>query len=65
MKFSFIPERRTVDAVFIFFDGCKKSIMLNEKVVYEFCGPSDCLGQSAKVSVGMGIEEERNTRSFG
>ena len=39
--------------------------MINEKDVYVFCGPRQSFWQCAKESVGIGNEEERNTRSFG
>ena len=45
--------------------GCKKSIMLKEKVVYVCCRPRESFLQSVKESVGIGIEDEWNTRSFG
>ena len=42
-----------------------KSIMLEEKVVYVFCGSRKSFCHSTKVSVGMGNEEEDNTMSLG
>ena len=39
--------------------------MLKEKVVYVCCGPQESLWHSAKESVGMDNEEERNTITFG
>ena len=35
------------------------------KVIYVFCGPGESLLQSTMKSVGIGNEEERNTRCFG
>ena len=39
--------------------------MLREKVVYVYYGPRESFWLSTEESVGMGNEEERNTRSFG
>ena len=39
--------------------------MLKEKVIYVSCGPRENFSQSNEESVGMGNEEERNTRGFG
>ena len=33
--------------------------------MYVLCRPRESFSLSTKESVGMGIEEERNTRSFG
>ena len=63
MQFGFMPERGT-SMPCLSRDGCKKSIMLKERVVYVFCGLRESLLQSSEECVGMGNEEERNTRSF-
>ena len=39
--------------------------MLKNKVVHVFCGPRENSWQSAKKTVGMSNEEERNSRSLG
>ena len=39
--------------------------MLKEKIVHVFCGPRDSFWQSTEESIGMGDDEEINTRSFG
>ena len=39
--------------------------MQKEKSFKKFLGPRESFRQSTKESVGMGIAEERNTKSFG
>ena len=39
--------------------------MVEEKVVYVFCGPRESFLLSTKESVLMDIEEESDSRSFG
>ena len=63
MQFGFMPVRGTIDAVFIL-SRMQEEHHANEKKLYMLCGPRESFRQSTKESVGMGIEEERNTRSF-
>ena len=39
--------------------------MLKDNVVYVFCGPRESFSLSTEEGVGIGNEEEKNTRSFG
>ena len=60
-QFGFMPERGAIDAVFIL----RRLLEEYHAKEIRFCGPGDSFWQSTKESVGMCIEEERNTRSFG
>ena len=64
MQFGFMPERGTIDAVFIL-RRMEEEYHAKRKKLSVFCGPRESFQQSTKESVGMGIEVERNTRSFG
>ena len=64
MQFCSIPERGTVDAVFIL-RKLQEEYYDKEKKLYMFCGPRESFCQSTQESAGIGIEEERNTRHFG
>ena len=59
-----INQRGIIHAVFIL-RMQEEHHAKGKKVAYMFCRPRESLRQSTEESVGMGIEEERNTRSFG
>ena len=65
MQFCFMPERGTIDAIFILRRMQEEYHTKGKKIVYVFCGPRESLSQSTKQSVGMGIAKEKNTKSFG
>ena len=57
-------ERGTNDAMVIM-RRVQKEHHAEGKMLYVFCGPRESSLQRNKESVGMGNEEERNTRSHG
>ena len=63
MQFSFMPERGTIDAVYLDKDARRVS-RRRKKVVYVFCGSRESFSQSTDESVGLDNEEERNTDFF-
>ena len=65
IQLGFMPERGTIDAVFILRMMQEEHHAKRKKDVYVFCGPRESFWQNTKESVGMGIEEEMNTISFG
>ena len=64
MQFCFMPERRTIDYMYML-RRLQEDYDVKGKKLYVFCGPRENFSQSANESVGMGNEEERITRSFG
>ena len=64
MKFGFMPERGTIDAVFIL-RRMQEEYQVKGKKLYMCFVDLEKAFDSAKENVGMGIEEERKTRSFG
>ena len=64
MQFGFMPEKGTIDAVFIL-RRMQEEYHAKRKNLYVFCKHIESFCWSTKESVGMGNEEERNTRSFG
>ena len=59
-----MTERGTNDAVVIM-RRMQKNQHAEGKMLYVICGPRESSLQRNKESVGMGNEEERNTRSYG
>ena len=59
-----MTERGTNDAMVIM-RRVQKEHYAEGKMLYVFCGPRESSLQRNKESVGMGNEEERNTRSHG
>ena len=57
MQFGLMPERETIDAVFIL-RRLQKEYNAKGKKLYVFCGPKERSYQSTEESVGMGNEEE-------
>ena len=63
MHFGFMSERGTIDAVFIL-SRLQEVYHANGLKLYMCFVDLEKAFDSAKESVGMGNEEERNTRSF-
>ena len=64
MQYGFMPERITIDAVFILRRLQEEYHAVGKNVAYLFCGSRESSSQSTVESLGMGIEEERNTRRY-
>ena len=64
VQLGFMPERRKIDAVFIL-RRLQEKCHAKGKMLYMCFVDIEKAFDSAKESVGMGNEEERNTRSLG
>ena len=56
MQFSFMPEKETIDTLFISENAAKRVLCKKKKVICMFCVPKESFLKNTEESVGMGTD---------